>query len=71
MKAIKKTVPWGYFHIPGTGPKGETCGTCRHAVRFHQAKVWYKCGRNEVRWTGGRATDILIKTAACKYWEGE
>lgn len=66
------TQPRGYFYHPGTGPKGETCGTCKHCVRernYRGTKTWAKCDLARARWTGGRGTDILIKAAACKYWE--
>ena len=61
--------PCGYVDIPGTGPDGETCGSCRHCVRMRQAKRWMKCGLNEARWTHGRATDILARSPACRKWE--
>ena len=58
--------PRGYFYPPGTGPKNETCGTCKHCARF---KKWAKCELNRARWTGGRGSDILARSPACKYWE--
>lgn len=57
--------PRGYAYFPGTGPKGETCKTCRHAIKFRR---WYKCDAASSRWTGGRGTDILAGAPACKYW---
>ena len=59
----------GYFAMPGTGPKGETCGTCRHLAGVRHAKVYWKCGRNRGRWTGGPATDIRKRSPACHAWE--
>lgn len=55
---------------PGTGPEGERCGTCRHAVvsGYHSKNYW-KCGLMRTCWTGGGATDIRLKDAACKLWE--
>lgn len=58
--------PRGYFYHPGTGPEGETCGTCKHIVGFRR---WNKCNLNRARWTGGRGSDILVRAAACRYWE--
>jgi hypothetical protein len=49
----------------GTGPKGETCGTCAHAVRCRR---YAKCGLNRPRWTHGIKTDIRLRTAACDKW---
>jgi hypothetical protein len=67
----KTTVPRGWAAPPGTGPAGETCGTCKHRIhrgnsegrgRSHQ-----KCGKNPNR-THGAATDIRAKDKACKFW---
>lgn len=54
---------------PGTGPEGETCGTCRHLARLQYQNVYLKCGLMKAVWTGGRATDIRCKDAACRMWE--
>lgn len=35
--------PRGYFYHPGTGPQGETCGTCKHIT---DGRRWHKCGLN-------------------------
>ena len=59
----------GHIAPPGTGPEGETCGSCKHLVRKSLAKVYRKCGLNEANWTGGPGTDIRCKDAACKFWE--
>lgn len=51
----------------GTGPEGETCGTCRHRVKpngIHQ-----KCDLVRHLWTFGEATDIKARWAACREWE--
>jgi hypothetical protein len=58
---------WGYFMPPGTGPAGETCGSCKHIARGDKYR---KCRRNEVRWTHGPKTDILSRSPACSAWEG-
>lgn len=60
--------PRGYFYHPGTGPTEETCKTCKHIADFGR---WKKCNLNRARWTGGRGTDILTGSPACKYWEAE
>lgn len=68
----KSPVPRGYAAPPGTGPKGETCRTCKHRIhrgnsegrgRGHQ-----KCAKHP-RPTHGPATDILARAPACKFWE--
>jgi hypothetical protein len=58
--------PRGYYYHPGTGPEGETCGSCKHIT---PGRRWRKCGLNRARWTHSRGTDILVRAPACKYWE--
>lgn len=62
-------IPSGYAQQPGTGPQGETCGTCKHCQRVVLAKVIYKCAANRARWSHGRKTDILKRAPACRLWE--
>lgn len=58
--------PRGYADKPGTGPKGETCGSCKHRTgRFP------KCLLIEGSWTRTRRTDILVRAAACSKWEAK
>lgn len=59
--------PRGYFYHPGTGPAGETCGSCKHCASGNR---YSKCALNRARWTHGRATDILVRSPACRHWEG-
>jgi len=50
-----------------SGPDGETCGSCRFAVKVqHQAGSYYKCELMERYWTHGAGTDIRLKWPACK-----
>lgn len=63
---IKGTVPSGYARLPGTGPTGKTCATCKHAVR---AGRYAKCGANVAHWTHGVKSDIRLRTPACSLWE--
>lgn len=65
------TKPSGYAAIPGTGPEGETCGSCKHMVRKRMGNVYRKCGLMRAHWTGGGKTDILAKSPACSRWEGK
>lgn len=68
----KDPTPAGYVAEPGTGPEGERCGTCRHLTRTSTtAKEYLKCGLNSARWTGGRKTDVLSRSPACRKWEPE
>lgn len=59
----------GYAAPPGTGPKGQTCGTCRHLYRNRMAKTYLKCSLMRSVWTGGAGTDILAKAPACRLYE--
>lgn len=62
--------PRGYYAKPGTGPAGETCGSCRHHVTIRYSKRYHKCALARGKWTGGRASDILVRASACIGWEG-
>lgn len=68
-KGRKPTPKRGYAAPPGTGPKGETCKTCKHIARVQHAKTYIKCGLQRAHWTGGPGTDILTKAPACRFWE--
>ena len=62
----------GHAAAPGTGPKGETCGSCHHLVRVPLAsKNVFKCGLARRNWTGGAGTDIRCKDAACGFWRAQ
>lgn len=65
----KKTKPNGYAAAPGTGPKGETCKTCRYYSGHRRTKIYRKCELTRAKWTGGPGSDILARSPACHYWE--
>lgn len=65
----KRGQPKGNAAPIGSGPKGETCRTCVHATSRTFAKTYWKCGL--VKATGGPATDIRLKWAACSRWEAK
>ena len=56
---------------PGTGPNGETCGTCKHIRRAGtgSGKRFRKCWLMRRFWTHSYGTDIRCKDEACKWWE--
>lgn len=62
-------IPRGFAARPGTGPAGETCGSCAHRCTISHGKNYQKCGLIRHRWTGGPATDIRLKSPACMHWE--
>lgn len=53
----------------GSGPAGETCGSCVHLHRREMSKTYLKCGLCEKAWTGGGGTDVKARDAACSKWE--
>lgn len=65
----REPVPAGYAALPGTGPEGETCKTCKNMVRVTFAKTYRKCGLMRAQWTGGGKTDVRARSPACKRWE--
>ncbi len=65
--------PGGHAARPGTGPSGETCGSCGHCVfRSKQGssktRNFYKCELMAQRWTYGRDSDVLKTSPACSRW---
>lgn len=64
----KGTQAKGYAWTPGTGPAGETCGSCASLARVRLASTYHKCALARERWTGGKATDVLVRSPACKRW---
>lgn len=60
----------GYAAQPGTGPEGETCGSCSHCrYRTGNARRFYKCALMLHAWSNCRGTDVLLSSAACRRWE--
>lgn len=54
----------------GTGPEGETCGSCAYLTRANGGASYYlKCGKVKHLWTHGSGSDIRAKWAACREWE--
>lgn len=59
--------PNGYAAPPGSGPENETCGSCGHCrQRTVHGKHFYKCGLMMAAWSRDRATDIVLKSPACR-----
>ena len=69
IKRGRESEPRGYAAMPGTGPAGETCKSCRHYVIKQMAKAYRKCGLRRAVWTGGAGTDIRASAPACSKWE--
>ncbi len=65
-----KKLSRGYAGHPGTGPDGETCGSCTHVrLQSNTVRRYYKCGIGNI--TRGPGTDIRLKTAACEFWKSD
>jgi hypothetical protein len=58
--------PRGGADRPGTGPKGETCGSCQHIRRSER---FAKCALTRAAWTHSPRTDIRVRWVACSKWE--
>ena len=59
----------GHAARPGTGPEGETCGSCRHYTRKRMSKTYRKCALTKATWTGGGGSDIRARDPACAKWD--
>lgn len=57
-----------YAAAPGTGPAGETCGSCKHCHRAWNGR-YRKCELVRTLWTGGPGTDVKARSPACPKWE--
>lgn len=69
LKAGRKAKQHGHAAMPGTGPEGETCGSCAHLYRNRQQKTYLKCALMRAYWTGGFGTDVRARDLACRRWE--
>lgn len=73
VRGRREPTPSGYAAPPGTGPEGKTCADCKHKHTMHGAgkKSWIKCDLMRGEWTGGRGSDILAGSLACKHFEAK
>lgn len=59
----------GHAMPPGSGPDGETCGTCASLIRKKGTERQYlKCFLTASKWTGGSGSDVRGKDPACSKW---
>ena len=61
----------GHAARPGTGPKGETCGSCTLLREVHVSRKYFKCGHDNGRVSKSTSTDIRWRDPACEHWEGK
>ena len=59
----------GHAAAPGTGPAGETCGSCTHLHENRMARTYWKCLLTRSCWTGGERTDVRRSDPACSKWK--
>ena len=70
MRRRAYAIPRGHVMPSGTGPAGETCGSCRHLERVQPGvNIFRKCGLNRAAWTHGPKSDVRARDAACSKWE--
>lgn len=62
----------GYAARPGSGPAGESCGTCIHDCpeEYHN-KIFHKCAMMKHAWTHGPGSDIRVRSPACSFWSAQ
>lgn len=58
----------GYAARPGSGPDGETCGSCEYLQTVKLAGTYHKCVLMAKFHTGSRRTDVLTSAPACERW---
>ena len=68
LNARRLSKKHGHAALPGTGPKGETCGSCANLSRKQMSKAYLKCALMSACWTGGEYTDVRARDAACRLW---
>lgn len=74
LSGLQATPPGGHAARPGTGPSGETCGSCAHCVfrsmkGSSKTRNFYKCGLMAQHWTYRRDSDVLKTSPACSHWK--
>jgi len=62
----------GHAARPGTGPVGETCGSCAHyRSKRSNTRSYPKCELARAKWTSGSGTDIRKGDPACERWSAK
>jgi len=61
--------PDGYADVPGKGPAGQTCRTCRFLTRVGRSRRYPKCELARAGWSSTRRTDVLVNSPACRLWQ--
>jgi hypothetical protein len=66
---VKHPLDRAHPYPPGSGPRGQSCGTCAKLCSRKFQRTYYKCHVLMRFWTAGRGTDIRKKDPACMSWE--
>ena len=69
MPKVKHPKDRAHPYPPGSGPAGQTCGTCAKLCERRFSKTYFKCHVLMKFWTAGPGTDIRKKDPACLCWE--
>lgn len=59
----------GYADVPGKGPEGETCKSCRFSACRKMSRNYWKCFLMIDKWKGSVKTDIRLSSPACSKWQ--
>jgi hypothetical protein len=70
-KPVRVTKKGLYAALPGTGPAGETCGSCGNLSGHTMSRHYHKCALTRVHWTGGGGTDVKVRSPACSKWKAQ
>lgn len=71
LKHPRRSKKHGHAAVPGTGPAGESCGSCNNMVRKEMSKTYLKCGLMAAYWTGGYGSEVRSHDRACRRWEAK
>jgi hypothetical protein len=66
---VQHPIDRAHPYPPGSGPPGQSCGTCAKLCSRTFKKTYFKCHVLMRFWTAGRGTDIRKKDPACMSWE--
>lgn len=65
---LRRTVP-GMAHFAGTGPVGETCGTCGYLSEVtHRGRRINRCAKFTELMQGKVGDSVPKRTPACRYF---
>jgi hypothetical protein len=69
QEPVKHPLDRAHPYPPGSGPPGQSCGTCAKLRARTFNRTYFKCNVLKKFWSAGRATDVRKKDPACICWE--